>query len=142
MTDTTRGASYGGAPPSASRSTAQLLTDLYSELTGLFRKEIALVKSEMSQKVGQVASGIAYAVAGGVLALVGSIFLFQALIYGIANLFDIHEGWATLIVGVLVAGIGALLVMSGVRAMQLDSLVPNRAISQVRKDAQVIKEKV
>jgi len=142
MTDTTRGASLGGAPAGASRSTAQLLTDLYSELTGLFRKEIALVKAEMGQKVGQVASGIAFAVAGGVLSLVGTIFLFQALIYGVAYLFGIHEGWATLLVGLLVAGIGGLLVMSGVRAMNLDSLAPNRAIGQVRRDVQVIKEKV
>lgn len=142
MMDFTRGPPQGGGPPSAGRSTAQLLTDLYTELTGLFRKEIALVKSEMSQKVAQIAGGVAFTVAGGVLALVGSIFLFQALIYGIASLFDIHEGWATLIVGVLVTGLGGLLAMSGIRAMKLDSLAPNRAISQVRKDAQVIREKV
>ena len=143
MTDSTTGGPYGGPPRGAAgRTTAQLLTDLYTELTGLFRKEIALVKTEMSEKVGQLAGGVAYAVAGGVLALVGVIFLLQALVYGIAYLFGIPEEIATLIVGLLVTGAGAFLVLSGVRAMKLDSLAPNRALRQVRKDAQVIKEKV
>lgn len=124
------------------RSVPQLLSDLARELTTLFRKEGQLIRAELSEKVAQVAMGAGSAVAGIVVLFVALNVLAAALVVAIAKIGepDLGGGWAALIVGVVLAVVGALLVRKG--ASSMSDLTPERTINQVSRDATLVKEQV
>ena len=124
------------------RSVPQLLSDLARELTTLFRKEGQLIRAELSEKLTQVGIGAGSAVAGAVVLLVALNVLAAALVVAISKIGepDLGGGWAALIVGVLLAVIGALLVRKG--ASSMSNLAPERTINQVSRDANLVKEQV
>ena len=53
---------------------------------------------------------------------------------------DIGGGWASLIVGVILAVIGVILVKKG--ASNMTHLTPERTVNQVSQDANLVKEQV
>jgi glycerol uptake facilitator-like aquaporin len=73
------------------------------------------------------------------LLLTALIVLLQALILALTNM-GLGAGWAALFVGVIVAGIGALLVKRGSTNMSPASLAPTRTAEQLRKDAYLAQE--
>ena len=134
------------------RSVPQLLSDLARELTTLFRKEGQLIRAELSEKTSQLAVGIGEAAAGAICLLVSLNVLAAALVVAIARIGSepatdpaiqdtgIGMGWASLIVGVLLAVIGAILVKKGTSNMS--NLTPERSVNQVSQDASLVKEQV
>jgi len=133
------------------RSVPQLLSDLARELTTLFRKEGQLIRAELSEKTSQLAVGLGEAAAGAICLLVALNVLAGALVVAIARIGadpgdpaiqddGIGLGWASLIVGVLLAAIGAFLVKKG--AANMSNLTPERSVNQVAQDASLVKEQV
>lgn len=124
------------------RSVPQLLSDLARELTTLFRKEGQLIRAELAEKATQVQVGLGSAAAGAIILLVSLNVLAAALVAAIANIGepDLGVGWASLIVGVILAVIGALLVRKG--ASSMTNLTPERSVHQVTQDANLVKEQV
>jgi hypothetical protein len=133
------------------RSVPQLLSDLARELTTLFRKEGQLIRAELSEKTSQLALGLGEAAAGAICLLVALNVLAGALVVAIARIgadaadpaiqdTGIGLGWASLIVGVLLAAIGAFLVKKG--AANMSNLTPERSVNQVAQDASLVKEQV
>ena len=133
------------------RSVPQLLSDLARELTTLFRKEGQLIRAELSEKASQLTVGAGEAAAGAICLLVSLNVLAGALVVAIARIGSdasdpaiqdtgIGLGWASLIVGVLLAIIGAILVKRG--ASNLSNLTPERSVNQVSQDASLVKEQV
>lgn len=133
------------------RSVPQLLSDLARELTTLFRKEGQLIRAELSEKVTQLQVGAGSAAAGAIILLVALNVLAGALVVAIARIgaapadpaiqqSGIGLGWASLIVGVLLAIIGAVLVRKG--ASNMSNLTPERSVNQVSQDATMVKEQV
>jgi hypothetical protein len=134
-----------------SRSVPQLLSDLARELTTLFRKESQLIRAELSDKVSQLTVGVGEAAAGAICVLVALNVLAGALVVAIARIgadpadpaiqdTGIGIGWASLIVGVLLAGVGAFLLKKG--ADNMSNLTPERSVQSVKEDVSVIKEHV
>lgn len=124
------------------RSVPQLLSDLARDLTTLLRKEGQLIRAELSEKVTQVTVGAGSALAGAIVLLVALNVLAAALVVAISKIGepDLGGGWAALIVGVILAVIGAILVRKG--ASSMSNLTPERSVNQVSQDATLVKEQV
>jgi Putative Actinobacterial Holin-X, holin superfamily III len=123
------------------RSLKDLLVDLSNSITTLFRKEIQLVRAETSEKVTQVGVALGSIAGGAILALAALIVLLQALVIGIAEA-GVPAGWASLIVGVIVAVIAYILIHKGTSDLKASNLAPSRTVDSLKRDAQVAKEQV
>jgi TRAP-type C4-dicarboxylate transport system permease small subunit len=121
------------------RSMKDLLADLSQSVTTLFRNEIKLARAETSEKITQVAVALGSIVGGAVMALAALIVLLQALVIGLAEA-GIPAGWASLIVGVVVAGIAYFMVHKGTNDLKASQLAPTRTVDSIKRDAQVVKE--
>ncbi|MGQ7793302.1 phage holin family protein [Faunimonas sp. B44] len=122
------------------RSVPQLLGDLARDLSTLFRKEGQLIRAEISDKITQVQVGAGSLAAGGICLLAALLVLLQALVIGLSKLMD--PGWASLIVGVVVAIIGVVLLKKGADQMKAANLTPDRTANQLSKDAELVREQV
>ena len=123
------------------RSLKDLLADLTESITTLFRQEIQLARAETSEKISQVGVAIGAIAGGAILALAALIVLLQALVIGIAEA-GVPPGWASLIVGVVVAIIAYVMIHKGTSDLKASNLAPDRTMSSLKRDAQVVKEQV
>jgi len=121
------------------RSLKDLLTDLTESITTLFRKEIQLARAETSEKINQVGVAIGAIAGGAILALAALIVLLQALVIGITEA-GVPAGWASLIVGVIVAVVAYVLIHKGTSDLKASNLAPQRTMDSLKRDAQVVKE--
>ena len=127
--------------PGDNRSITDLLGDLSGNVSTLFRKEIQLARAETSEKIGQAMVALGSILGGAALALAALIVLLQALVIALVNL-GVPAGWASLIVGVLVAGAAYAFIQKGVNDLKADRLAPHRTVDAMRKDAATLKEQV
>ena len=97
------------ADTSDPRSLPQLVSDLTRDLTTLVKQEAELFRAEISEKLRQVGKGAGEVAAGAICLLAALLVLLQAVVVALAEV--IGAGWASLVVGVVVAIIGAILVL-------------------------------
>lgn len=128
----------GYIPPE--RSLGGLFTELTQETTTLFRQEIQLAKSEMTEKVRKAGAGIVTIAIGAVLALVA----FQALVASaICGLALALPWWlSALIVGVVLMLLGAAAAMRGLSALRRERLAPRRTIESLRANTRWAREQM
>jgi Putative Actinobacterial Holin-X, holin superfamily III len=126
---------------SEDRSLKDLLGDLSGNITTLFRKEIQLARAETSEKISQVGYAIGSIAGGGILALAALIVLLQAVVLGITAA-GVPAGWASLIVGAVVAIVAYALIHKGTSDLKAGNLAPNRTMESIKRDAHVAKEQV
>lgn len=122
------------------RSLGELFGDLARELTTLVRKELALAKTEFSEKVSNIGRDIALLAAGGAVAYAGFLALLAAIILALGEL-GVPWWLSALLVGIVVGGVGYMLVQRGLSALRQESLAPQKTIETLRDDAQLIKER-
>src|SRR5215203_7514459 len=95
------------------RSLGELFGDLARDMGTLVSQELALARTELTDKASQVGKDIAMLAVGGLVAYAGLLAILAAIIFLMAD-----RGvplWASaLIVGALVAVIGVLLVQRGI----------------------------
>ena len=127
--------------PNGDRSLRDLVADLGSSITTLFRKEIQLARAETSEKISQAGGALASIAAGGILALAALLVLLQALVVAIAEL-GVPPALAALIVGLVVALLAWGLVHKGLTALKASSLTPDRTVDALKRDAQMAKEQL
>ena len=122
-------------------STPALFADALAQMTSLFETEIRLVRTELSEKISAaIRAGIVIVVAA-VLLIVG---LF-VILFGIVQLvifFGIVPWLAYFLVGGCFAIIGAIALFFAIRGLSPDKLMPKQTLSQLGKDAGVVKEQV
>ncbi len=123
------------------RSAAALLGDLVSQVTELFRKEIMLLRAELSEKTSQAFTACGLIVAAVVLALTALNVLAAALVVALENL-GIPGGWSAVIVGVVLAIIAWILASKGISDLKASNLAPERAARQATRDAELVKGKI
>ncbi|MEX6506354.1 phage holin family protein [Jiella sp. M17.18] len=128
------------AEPHDTRSVPDLLIDLLKETRELISTEGQLVRAEISDKIRQVEMGGGSIAAGAICLLVSLITLAAALVAAIAQIGDMGAGWAALIVGVVLAAIGAALLAKGRSDLRPDNLMPNRTAHELREDSRLVKE--
>ena len=138
--------------PSGADSRAESIADLIKELRDdallLVRQELALAKTEMSEKIGRTVRNTAYAIVGAQVAFLGLVFILQAVavLTGIglktAGVASQQCLWlAPLIVGIVVAVIGTVLVTKGIATLKTETLVPEKTIDSLKGDKAWIQSK-
>jgi len=123
------------------RSLGELFGDLARETSVLVRQEVQLAKTEMTQKASAVGKDIGFLAVGGAVAYAGLLALVATLII-ILGTVGLPWWLASLIVGVVVAGIGYFLVQKGLTALKHESLAPQQTIQTLKEDRQWAKEQM
>lgn len=130
-------------PESRQTSDARVFTlvrRLADEVTTLFTKEIALLKVETSNAIREAQTGIGSMAAGGAVLYAGFLFLLVSAFLGLSL---VVEGWlAALIVGAVVAIIGAIMLASGRRKLEASSLKPEYTQAALQKDREMLKRTI
>lgn len=127
--------------PRDARPVSSLFSDLVTQVTTLFRTEMRLLRTELSENFGRVSNGAIEIAAGAALLLAALIVLMLALAHALSEL-GLGLGWASLIVGLGVAAVGGLLVKRGKDNISTDALTPDRTARQLSKDVNLAAEEV
>jgi hypothetical protein len=122
-------------------SIPNLFSDVLTQVTTLFRTEIRLAKTELSEKLSQSLRAGGFVVAGAVL-LIGALYLFLLWIVRLLVALGMPEHWATLAVAIVTAIIGYLVMRKGMSDLSAANLTPGRTVNSLEKDAAVAKETV
>lgn len=115
-------------PAKDERSLGELLAELAQEVTTLVRQEVSLAKTEMSQKVSRVGMHLGFLAAGGAVAYAGLLAILAAVIILLAQA-GLPWWGAALLVGAVVTGVGAFLVMKGLNALKQEDLAPRQTLA-------------
>lgn len=124
------------------RSIPEIFTDVIKQFTALLRKEGELARTEMSEKISQVAVGLGLIVGGSVLLTPALVILLQAGVSQLITNNIVNGPWAPLIVGGAVFLIGIILLLVGMSRLKAEALVPNKTIQQIQSDVRVAKQQV
>lgn len=134
--------------PVENRPLSELVTGLFADVSGLFRKEIDLAKAEASEKVSRAMGGVEMLAAGLVFAIGAIGVLLAAVVNGLSALLLTMglaernaDAIASVIVGVVVAIIGWGLISRGLSVLKGSDMSMNRTTTSLRRDAQVLKER-
>jgi hypothetical protein len=120
------------------RSIGELLSDLTRETRTLIRQEIELATTELTEKAARKGKDVGMMAAGGFLAYAGALILLAALVIGLGHL--IGYGWAALLVGIVVTGAGAMLILGARDDMQKTNLSPDRTKRSIKETKLWLKE--
>ncbi|HEV2559136.1 MAG TPA: phage holin family protein [Microvirga sp.] len=123
------------------QSLQNLFGEALRETGDLAQKEFALFRTEMSQSVRMMFIGLAMVVAAAVFAIAAVMLLTESLVEWLATVVG-SEALAALIVGGLMAAIAIGLGLYGRSAMSKFSLTPERTVRNVKRDTQVLSERV
>lgn len=122
------------------RSLGELFGDLAQNTGTLVRQEVELAKTEMTQKATRVGKDIGFLLAGGAVAYAGFLGILAAIAIGLGQL-GLPWWLATLLVGLVVAGVGGFLVMRGLSALRQETAAPQQTIDTLKEDAEWAKAK-
>lgn len=122
-------------------SLPNLFSDVLSQLTNLFRTELRLFKTELSEKITSATTAAGMIVAGAVLAI-GGLYLFLQGIVLLLVSFGMPSQWATFLVAVVVGLVGYLIIRKGLGSLSAANLAPERTMQSLNRDAAVAKEQV
>jgi len=112
------------------RSTIELVLDLVRQSQELARVELALIRAEIGERGGLIASSLVFFVAGLVLLPVGLGLIFIAIALALRRL-GLPLDLAFLVLAVVVIVVGLLLLWAGVRGLKPSRLIPAKSISQI-----------
>ena len=123
------------------RSLGDLFSDLARDMGTLVSQEVALARTELTQKAVQVGKDIAILAVGGLVAYAGLLALIGGVIFLLAE-----RGlplWASaMLVGGIIAIIGYVLVQRGISALKQQDLTPRQTIESLKEDTKWAKEQV
>lgn len=109
-----------------------MVGSIIEDLQGIVRGEVQLAKTEMKEEATQMGKGAGMAGAGVFFGLVGFIFLMLSLTYLLNKWVEM---WiAAGIVGLVLAIIAAILVMTGKNQISEANLTPDKTIESVKED--------
>ena len=141
--DTSRSNPDVARDASEGRSIGTLLKELRDESATLMRQEIALAKTEMSEKASRAGKNAASIAVGAAVAYAGALVLLfgltMALYFGLVALGLNHflSGVvAFLVVGGGTALVGYMLIQKGVSALKNESVVPEKTVESLKEDKQ------
>jgi len=123
------------------RSLGELFGDLARDMGTLVSQELALARTELTDKASRVGKQVAMLAVGGLVAYAGLLAIIAAAIVLIADR-GVPLWISALVVGLVVAGIGYLLVQRGLTALKHEDLTPRQTIQSIKEDTQWAKEQV
>jgi putative superfamily III holin-X len=123
------------------RTLGEMFAELSRETRTLLQQELQLAKTELAEKASQMGKGAGLIVGGGLIAYAGLLAIVAAMVL-ILIAIGLPPWAAALVGGVLVAGIGYLLIRSGLTALEPQKLTPRKTIETLKEDAQWLKAQV
>lgn len=123
------------------RSLGELFGDLARDMGTLVSQELALARTELTDKATRVGKDVAMLAVGGLVAYAGLLAIIAAVIVVVADR-GVPLWVSALVVGLVVAGIGYLLVQRGLSALKHEDLTPRQTIQSIKEDTQWAKEQV
>jgi uncharacterized membrane protein YqjE len=125
----------------SNRSIADVLRDLVTQLTTLLRKETQLARVELSENVSRAALGLGLIIGGAVLLIPALMILLEAAVAALEQN-GMRPAEATAVVGGCALVLGFILVAIGVSRLRVKSLIPNKTIQQLQRDAAAAKQQM
>jgi len=127
--------------PTDERSLGDLFADLARETGTLVSHEVALARTEMTEKAAQVGKDVAFLAVGGLVAYAGLLAIVAAIILVLAS--NGLPLWVSaLIVGLVIAAIGYVLIQRGLSALKRQDFTPSQTIASLKEDTQWAKEQI
>jgi uncharacterized membrane protein YqjE len=123
------------------QSIQNLVGDALRESSELAQKEFALFRTEITQNDRTLFIGLAMMVIAAVFAIAALLVLTQALVAWLATVVG-STALSALIVGGVLAIIAIGLGLYGRSSMSSSTLVPERTVRSVKRDTQVLTERV
>ncbi|GAC1321996.1 MAG: hypothetical protein NVSMB25_16540 [Thermoleophilaceae bacterium] len=121
-------------PASAEKSLGDIVGEITQKASLLVREEIALAKTEVTQKVSRLGRGAVFLAIAGVLLIYFSIFLFIALALGLNELLTLKPWVGFAIVTLFFLVLTAVLALLGIRRIKKGTPpTPALAIEEARK---------
>ena len=110
-------------------------------MTSLLHKEAQLARVELSENVSRAALGLGLIVGGAVLLIPALVILLEAAVAALEQN-GMRTAEATAIVGGCTLVLGLILVAIGISRLRLKSLMPNKTIQQLQRDAAAAKQQM
>lgn len=128
------------AADKSDKSLGALFSDLTRDTVELVRQEIALARTEVSQKVATAQRALTSMAIGVAVLLAGLILLLQALVAAVALVLPPqYAPWLSpLLVGAVFALIGWVLLRGGREKLDADNLMPHRTMDSLRRDTSAV----
>jgi F0F1-type ATP synthase membrane subunit c/vacuolar-type H+-ATPase subunit K len=126
---------------SSNQSIHNLVGEALRETSDLAQKEFTLFRTEMTQSVKTMFFGLAMVVMAAIFAIAAVILLTESLVEWLAVVLE-SEALAALIVGGAMAAVAIGLGLYGRSAISSFSLTPERTVRSVKRDTQVLSERV
>jgi len=123
------------------RSLGELFADLARETGTLVSREVALARTEMTEKAAQVGKDVAYLAVGGLVAYAGLLAIIAAVILVLAAN-GVPLWGSALIVGLVVAAIGYVLVRQSLASLKRQDFAPRQTLETLKEDTQWAKEQI
>ena len=123
------------------RSIADVLRDMIMQVTTLLRKEAELARVELSENIGRAALGLGLIVGGSVLLIPALVILLEAAVAAFEQN-GMRPAEAAGIIGGVALVLGFILIAIGVSRLRVKSLMPNKTIQQVQRDAATAKQQM
>ena len=123
------------------RTLGEMFAELSRETRTLVQQELQLAKTEFTEKASKMGNGVGLLVGGWLIAYAGLLVIIAALVLVLIVL-GLPAWAAALVGGVLVAGIGYLLIRSGLAALRPQELTPRKTIETLKEDARWLKAQV
>jgi hypothetical protein len=123
------------------RTLGEMFAELSRETRTLVQQELRLAKTELGEKASRMGKGAGLIVGGGLIAYGGLLAMIAAMVLIMIAL-GVPPWAAALVGGVIAAGIGYLLIRSGLAALKPQELTPQKTIDTLKEDAQWLKAQV
>lgn len=123
-----------------SEGIGSLIAGLLKDLQDLVRAEVQLAKTELKEDATAAGRGIGFIAGGGLIGLVGFIFLMLALTYFLNRW--LAEWLSALLVGAVLVGIAAILFFNGRDKLSAASLTPDQTIATLKEDQEWAKQQI
>lgn len=120
------------------RSLGELFGDLSRETSTLVRQEVALARTELTQKATQAGKDVGFLAVGGAIAYAGLLAVIAAVILLLVAI-GLPAWLSALIVGAVVAGVGYALVRRGLTALKHEDLAPRQTLDTLKGDIDILK---
>jgi uncharacterized membrane protein YqjE len=120
------------------RSVADVLQDILRNLQEIVRSEVRLARVEIRDETRRAVSSGMWIAAGVVGALSAWMFLLWTVAYLLATRMSMWA--ATLVVAVVMACVGSVLLVGGIRRVKRIQPVPERTVESVKENLEWMKQ--
>ena len=134
--------------PRTERSFGDLLREVTSDMAALFRKEVELAKTELSEKASEVSRNVGSIAVGGAVMFAGALALLAAVVNLVGWLIaeitspELAVWLAPLLVGLALAWAGYGMVKKAMAALRTVSLAPEKTTQSLQENKEWLKEKI